>query len=115
MIEYPMMFREFITRFPDEEHCRAYLFDLRFSGGFICPKCGNSKAWKIGTTLYECSKCGHQTSVIAGTVFQDTRKPLMDWFIAIWWVTTQKNGGKCTGVTAGSWIKEPSNCLDMAA
>jgi transposase-like protein/Zn ribbon nucleic-acid-binding protein len=98
MLEYPMTFREFITRFPDEAHCRGYLFDLRFPDGFVCPKCGNPKAWNIGATLYECSKCGHQTSVIAGTVFQDTRKPLMDWFIAIWWVTTQKNGASALGL-----------------
>lgn len=93
-----MTFREFITRFPDEEHCRNYLYGLRFPEGFVCPKCGKNKAWKVGTVLYECSACTHQTSVIAGTVFQDTRKPLMDWFIAIWWVTTQKNGASALGL-----------------
>ena len=114
MIEYPMTFREFIKKFPDEEQCRAYLFEIRFPSGFVCPKCGHGGYWKVGEHLYTCKSCRHQTSVIAGTVFQDTRKPLMDWFIAIWWVTTQKNGASALGLqqvlglkshqTAWTWL-----------
>lgn len=109
-----MTFREFIKRFSTEEQCREYLYNIRFPNGFRCPRCENAKAWKIGATLYECTKCGRQTSVTAGTVFQDTRKPLMDWFIAIWWVTTQKNGASAEGLkqilglhsdqTAWTWL-----------
>jgi len=98
MKEYPMTFREFIKRFSTEEQCREYLFTLRFPDGFVCPKCTHSEYWKIGDTLYTCKSCRHQTSVIAGTIFQDTRKPLTDWFIAIWWITTQKNGASALGL-----------------
>lgn len=109
-----MTFREFIKRFPEEEDCREYLYDLRFPDGYVCPKCGDTNHWKIGKLLFECTRCGRQTSVTAGTVFQDTRKPLMDWFIAIWWVTTQKNGASAQGLqqvlglksyqTAWTWL-----------
>jgi transposase-like protein/Zn ribbon nucleic-acid-binding protein len=109
-----MTFEEFTNRFATEEQCRDYLFSLRFPNGLLCPKCGNTKSWKAGNTLYECSKCGHQTSAIAGTIFQDTRKPLKTWFIAIWWVTTQKNGASAQGLqqilglkgydTAWTWL-----------
>lgn len=109
-----MTFREFIRRFPDEASCREYLYTLRFPDGYVCPKCGHDKHWKIGGMLHECAKCGHQASVIAGTIFQDTRKSLMDWFIAIWWVTTQKNGASALGLqqvlglkshqTAWTWL-----------
>ena len=34
----------------------------------------------------------------AGTIFQDTRKPLVDWFRAMYWVTTQKNGASALGL-----------------
>jgi len=115
MKENPMTFREFVSRFSTEEKCRDYLYGLRWANGFVCPKCKTAtKAWPIGTTLYKCSKCKHQTSVIAGTIFQDTRKPLMDWFTAIWWVTTQKNGASAMGLqrvlglksyeTAWTWL-----------
>ena len=93
-----MTFEEFTKRFGTEEQCRDYLYQLRFFNGFVCPKCQNSKAWPIGKALFECSKCGHQTSVIAGTIFQDTRMPLKAWFTAIWWVTTQKNGASAMGL-----------------
>ena len=112
--EYPMTFSEFIKQFPDEKHCREYLYKLRFPNGFVCPKCDYTENWKIGEQLYECRKCRRQTSVISGTVFQDTRKPLLDWFVAIWWVTTQKNGASAEGLqqelglksyqTAWTWL-----------
>jgi len=112
--EYPMTFREFIKRFSTEDQCREYLFKIRFAEGFVCPKCKHNEYWEIGDALYTCRKCRHQTSVIAGTIFQDTRKPLLDWFVAIWWVTTQKNGASAEGLqqvlglksyqTAWTWL-----------
>lgn len=114
MKEYPMTFDEFISRFLTEEQCREYLYSLRFPNGFNCPKCNGDKSWKVKNTLYECSTCGHQTSITAGTIFQDTRKSLRTWFIAIWWITTQKNGASAQGLqqvlglksyqTAWTWL-----------
>ena len=109
-----MTFDEFTKQFSTEEQCRNYLYRLRWPNGFACPKCEHDKAWKIGDMLYECANCGRQTSVIAGTIFQDTRKPLRNWFTAIWWVTTQKNGASAKGLqqilglgsykTAWTWL-----------
>src|SRR5450830_934946 len=114
MREYPMTLEEFEKKFNTEESCRDYLFALRWPNGFECPKCGNNKAWPIGNVLFECSKCNYQTSVIAGTIFQDTHKPLTLWFRAIWWVTAQKNGASALGLqrilglgsyrTAWTWL-----------
>jgi transposase-like protein/Zn ribbon nucleic-acid-binding protein len=98
MDEYPMTFREFVERFNTEKQCREYLYNLRWQDGFVCPKCSHNKNWAVGDVLYECAACGHQTSVIAGTIFQDTRSPLSDWFTAIWWITTQKNGASAQGL-----------------
>ena len=61
-----------------------------------------------------CAACGHQASVIAGTIFQGTRTPLSVWFRAIWWVVSQKNGASALGLqrvlglgsyrTAWTWL-----------
>ena len=110
-----MTFNEFIKQFMTEEQCRDYLYKIRWPDGFVCPKCGlRTTSWALMNNLYECSSCGHQASVIAGTVFQDTRKPLREWFIAIWWMTTQKNGASACGLqqvlglgsyqTAWTWL-----------
>jgi len=109
-----MTFDEFVKNFSTEEQCRDYLFRLRWSNGFRCPKCNGEVCWPIGDVLFECSQCKRQTSVIAGTIFQGTRRPLKSWFTAIWWITTQKNGASAEGLkqvlglksyeTAWAWL-----------
>jgi transposase-like protein/ribosomal protein L37AE/L43A len=98
MEDYPKTLMEFEKRFTTEESCRDYIFQLRWPDGFRCPRCRHEKAWPIGTTLFQCAKCNYKTSVIAGTIFQDTHKPLTTWFRAIWWVTSQKTGTSALGL-----------------
>jgi transposase-like protein/Zn ribbon nucleic-acid-binding protein len=119
-----MTFNEFTMRFTTEQQCREYLFGLRWKNGYVCPKCGHDKFWAVGDILYECAACGHQSSVIAGTIFQDTRKPLKDWFTAIWWITTQKNGASALGLqqvlglksyqTAWTWLHKIRTAMVFA-
>lgn len=114
MEEFPRNINELEARFGSEEACRAYLFRLRWPDGFRCPRCGGHKAWPFRSVRLECGHCGHQTSVTAGTIFQDTRKPLVLWFRTMWWVTSQKNGASALGLqrvlglgtykTAWTWL-----------
>lgn len=109
-----MTFNEFVGRFLTDEQCLDYLFQLRWGKGFKCPKCKGTEYWAVNKTLYTCKTCRHQSSVLAGTIFQDTRKPLRDWFVAIWWITTQKYGASAQGLqqvlglksyqTAWTWL-----------
>jgi transposase-like protein len=102
---YPFNLMELEAKFATEEACRAYLAELRWPAGFRCPGCGSEKAWPV-RNLWECGKCGRQTSVIAGTIFQDTHIPLPVWFRAMWWVTTQKNGASALGLQRVLGLKE---------
>lgn len=114
MEDYPKSLAEFESRFSTEEACRAYLYALRWPRGFRCPRCGGEKSWPVRDTLTQCSGCDYQCSVTAGTIFQDTRKPLTIWFRAMWYVTTQKNGASALGLkrvlglgsyqTAWAWL-----------
>ena len=114
MEEYPRNLTELEANFSTEENCRAYLARLRWPEGFRCPRCGGAKSWPVRGVLLECAGCGCQTSVTAGTIFQDTRTPLTVWFRAMWWVTTQKNGASALGLqrvlglrkyeTAWTWL-----------
>jgi transposase-like protein len=90
--DYPRNQAEFDARFGSDEACRAYLLALRWPDGFRCPQCGHAKAWPVRSLLFQCAACGRQTSVTAGTIFQDTRSPLTVWFRAMWTVTSQKTG-----------------------
>ena len=89
---------ELERRFSTEEACRQYLYGLRWPDGFRCPRCSNVKGWHSRGGLIRCAECDYKTSVIAGTIFEGTRKPLMLWFRAIWWVTSQKNGASARSV-----------------
>jgi transposase-like protein len=90
---YPRDFQEFLKVFKDEDACRKYLYEMRWSEGFVCPKCNTmSNCWFTSRNTIHCSNCGFQTSLTAGTIFQDTKKPLLLWFHIIWWVVAQKTG-----------------------
>ena len=102
------------ARFGAEQACWDYLLKLRWPEGFVCPRCGGRTAWTTTRRLLVCTGCQHQASLTAGTIFQDTRKPLTLWFRAIWWVTAQKHGasalelqrilGLGSYVTAWTWL-----------
>jgi transposase-like protein len=114
--DYPRTLAEFEARFPTDDACRAYLAALRWPDGFRCPDCGGAKTWPVRArpTLLRCAACGRQTSVTAGTIFQDTRMPLTTWFRAMWWVTSQKTGASAQSLqqvlglgsyeTAWTWL-----------
>ena len=106
MEDYPRNLGEFDARFGSEDECREYLFQLRWPDGFQCPGCGSGKSWLVRGMLRQCAGCGRQTSVTAGTIFQDTRTPLRLWFQAMWWMTTQKNGASALGLQRVLGLKQ---------
>ena len=81
--EYPANLVEFNDWFNSDQACREYLEIIRWPDGFQCPKCGTRRHWVLGKRgVKECAGCHHQSSVIAGTIFDGTRKPLRLWFLA---------------------------------
>lgn len=112
--DYPRTYQEFRSWFPDDASCRDYLAQLRWPGGFVCPRCGGGGSWRTGRGLWMCADCGVKTSVTAGTIFHRSRTPLTTWFAAIWFVTSQKNGVSAQGLqqtlgfgsyeTAWAWL-----------
>lgn len=95
---YPENLEEMIDMFPTEESCLEYLSHLRWPNGYQCTRCESTEALKLGRGLYRCFHCRYESSIIAGTLFQDTHKPLRLWFQAIWYVVNQKNGVSALGL-----------------
>ena len=85
---------EFQERFADEEACRAYLFACRWPEGFRCRRCGGGEVGVMHRRrlVWQCKRCGAQTSVTAGTVMHKTRTPLRLWFWAAYLVATHHPG-----------------------
>ena len=114
-VDYPRTFQEMEERFRDDEACREYIQRLRWPNGFVCPHCGvGGKPWVMADSLWRCRSCSGRTSLTAGTIFEGTRKPLRTWFMAMWFVTSQKNGVSALGLqrvlglgsyeTAWTWL-----------
>ena len=112
--DYPKTILDLERRFATEDACREYLFQLRWPTGFVCPRCEGTSVWPATRGRFVCRACRHQTSVTAGTIFENTRKPLTLWFRAIWLVTSQKNGASAANLqqtlglrsyqTAWTWL-----------
>lgn len=89
---------QFEVMFPDEEACKVYLQARRWPEGAHCPRCGNVKVFPVKTMPFkwQCYACapgaGYRFSVIAGTIFENTNKPLRDWFRVVHYLLASKKG-----------------------
>src|SRR5271155_2276591 len=90
---------QFDRMFPidDEDACKAYLKARRWPEGVRCPRCGNPAVYDLPSNKWhwQCEKCapdGYRFSHIAGTIFENTNKPLKDWFKVIHLMLTSKKG-----------------------
>jgi len=113
--DYRRTFDEMDDWFRTEVQCRDYVRRLCWPNGFVCERCGVAgEPWVTGRGVFRCKACDGSTSLTAGTVFQDTRKPLRTWFLAMWFITSQKNGMSALGLqralglgsyeTAWTWL-----------
>jgi transposase-like protein len=90
--------QQFEAMFPNEDACKTYLVTRRWPEGVHCPRCGNLDVYPVKNRAYhwQCSKCakagGYRFSVLVGTIFENTNKPLRDWFKVIHLMLTSKKG-----------------------
>lgn len=89
-----MTIMEFQERFATEEACREYLFASRWPDGFRCRRCAGREVGVMHERrrVWQCKRCGAQTSVTAGTVMHNTQTPLRLWFWAAYLVATHHPG-----------------------
>lgn len=84
--------------FTNDDAARAYLEQLRWPEGPVCPHCGcvgNSTALqgtKHRTGLYKCKDCRKQYTVTVGTVFEKSKVPLRKWMLATHLMCASKKG-----------------------
>jgi hypothetical protein len=88
---------QFEAAFPHEEACRAYLVARRWPNGVHCPRCGFTDVTRLKDGWHwQCYECAPDTSYrfshIAGTIFENTNKPLRDWFKVTHLMLTAKKG-----------------------
>lgn len=97
---HQMTIAQFEASFPNEAACAKYLVARRWPEGVHCPRCGNTKVFEVATMdfKWQCYECettkgaGYRFSHIAGTIFENTNKPLKEWFRVVHLMLTSKKG-----------------------
>jgi len=93
-----MTFAQWEKAFPNEDACCAYLVGHRWPDGVRCPRCGAEVTHAVSTmpNKWQCYACspdsGYRFSHLTGTIFENTNKPLRDWFRVIHLMLTSKKG-----------------------
>ena len=90
-----MTLRELMATFPTNEACKQYLAERRWPKGVTCPKCGNPRVYTLSSRPFHwlCKLCkNYRFSVISGTIFQDTKRPLREWYMVAFLMLNAKKG-----------------------
>ena len=91
-MEHPKNYIDLVSKFSTQGSCLEYLASVRWPEGFACSRCCEKQFWRSKRGLLVCSQCEYQTSILTGTLFQDTKLSLPVWFQLIWWFMGQKSG-----------------------
>src|SRR5437870_3120533 len=96
---HQMTIAQFEAMFPNENACTEYLTKNRWPDGVIrCPRCGFDTVFEHARpyhwNCYNCSPdgVGYRFSVLVGTIFENTNKPLREWFRVMHMMLTSKKG-----------------------
>jgi hypothetical protein len=95
---HQMTEKQWEVAFPNEEACDLYLISHRWPDGVCCPRCGSEKAYPLASMKFkwECPDCreggAYRFSHLVGTIFENTKIDLRDWFKVINLMLTSKKG-----------------------
>jgi len=82
---------DLIQAFPTEQSCIEHLELIRWNGKVVSPFDATSKVYKTKVG-YQCKNTGKNFNVKTNTIFDNTKLPLVKWFLAIWIATSHKKG-----------------------
>lgn len=85
---------DLLEKYNCDDKCRAYLEELRWPNGPVCPKCEGKNIMRVGgrESVVRCKNCNAQFTVTTGTIFHDSHLPLTKWFVATCLICEAKKG-----------------------
>lgn len=84
---------ELTSYFNSEEKCKKVIFESRWNKhDVVCPFCGEHHCATRTDGRFHCSHCKANFSVTVGTIFENTKIPLVKWFLAMYLISCHKKG-----------------------
>ena len=79
--------------FTSDEKCKQAIIESRWSDGdVVCPYCGGHHCAVRKDGKFRCKHCGKTFSCLVGTIFENTKLPLIKWFLAMYFISSHKKG-----------------------
>ena len=79
--------------FNTKEKCQQAIIESRWpDGDVVCPYCGTHHCSKRGDGRFRCNHCLKNFSCLVGTIFENTKLPLIKWFVAMYLISSHKKG-----------------------
>lgn len=84
---------ELVSFFSTEERCKRAIRDSRWEkDDIVCPFCGHHHCWTRKDDKFRCPECEKNFTVTVGTIFENTKIPLVKWFTAMYLISCHKKG-----------------------
>jgi transposase-like protein len=79
--------------FTSDEKCKQAIIQSRWSDGdVVCPYCGGHHCVVRKNGKFRCKACRRNFSCLVGTIFENTKLPLIKWFLAMCFISSHKKG-----------------------
>lgn len=84
---------DLVAVFPSEQAAIDCFRGIYWGDGAFCPNCNSEKIYHFSDKkTHKCGDCRKRFSIKVGTVFEDSKIPLLKWFMAIWMLTSHDKG-----------------------
>ncbi len=88
---------DLMAAFPSEQAVINYFRAIRWREGAFCPHCNSKKIYHFSDNkTHKCGDCRKRFSIKVNTIFEDSKIPMAKWFIAIWMLTSHREGVRST-------------------
>lgn len=79
--------------YADNKKCKDAITKYRWQDGdVVCPYCGKHLCKRSRNDRFHCTGCNSNFSCLVGTIFENTKLPLVKWFMAMFLISSHKKG-----------------------
>ena len=82
--------------FTSDEKCKQAIIESRWGVGkeqdVVCPYCGKHHCKMSKNGRFHCTGCNKNFSCLVGTIFENTKLPLIKWFLGMYFISSHKKG-----------------------